>query len=383
MSDPNSDSLHRYAPNSGSLHRYAVVVAGGSGTRLWPLSRRDLPKQMQSLMSDKSLIAETVARLRGVVPFENVFISTTENYRAQIAELLPEINQANFIVEPEARGTPAAFALFAAHVHGLDPEAVIFSLASDHAITEIDKFQQTMVHAFDYIDAEPGQVAMVGITPTRPDTGLGYIKARPAEQRGRPAATDPPLVLQVEKYIEKPSYDVAATYVAAGGYYWNSAYYCFRASTLLAAYTEAEPELVAATGEYLRTGDPAAYLSAPVRAHEIDLIDTVRYPLAVVPADFTWSDIGNWAALHRSLSALIGSEVVSANARDHIDVHSTGCLVVNGDDRVVVTAGLDDIAVITTHDAVMVINMKQLEGMPATMQELFARLRAEGKGELL
>lgn len=382
MSGPSSDHSHRHAPSSDPLHRYAVVVAGGSGTRLWPLSRRDLPKQMQSLMSDKSLIAETVARLRGVVPFENVFISTTENYRAQIAELLPEIDTANFIVEPEARGTPAAFALFAAHVHGLDPDAVIFSLASDHAITEIDKFQQTMVQAFDFIDSEPGAVAMVGITPTRPDTGLGYIKARP-EQVGRPGPAESAPVLRVEKYIEKPSYDVAATYVAAGGYYWNSAYYCFRASTLLAAYTEAEPELVAATGEYLRTGDPAAYLSAPVRAHEIDLIDTVRYPLAVVPADFTWSDIGNWAALHRSLSALIGSEVVSANARDHIDVHSTGCLVVNGDDRVVVTAGLDDIAVITTNDAVMVINMKQLEEMPATMQELFARLRAEGKEELL
>lgn len=361
---------------SASLHhRYAVVVAGGSGTRLWPLSRQDLPKQMQALMSDKSLIAETVDRLRGVVPFENVFVSTTANYRDKIAELIPDIADDNFIVEPEARGTPAAFALFAAHIHDLDPDAVIFSLASDHAITEIDKFQQTMVDAFCYIDSSPGSVAIVGIKPTRPDTGLGYIKVRPGDADQA--------VLSVEKYIEKPSYDVAATYVASGGYFWNSAYYCFKASTLLAAYQEAEPLLVSATGDYLKTGDPAAYLSAPVKAHEIDLIDTVRYPLAVVPADFTWSDIGNWAALHRSLSALIGSEVVSANARDHIDVHSTGCLVVNGDDRVVVTAGLDNIAVITTNDAVMVINMAQLDEMPSTMQDLFARLRSEGKGELL
>jgi mannose-1-phosphate guanylyltransferase len=310
-----------------------------------------------------------------VVPFENVFISTTENYRDKIAELIPDIAEDNFIVEPEARGTPAAFALFAAHIHALDPDAVIFSLASDHAITEIDKFQQTMVDAFDYIDSAPGSVAIVGIKPTRPDTGLGYIKVRPADL-GQP-------VLRVEKYIEKPSYDVAATYVESGGYFWNSAYYCFKASTLLAAYLEAEPLLVAATGDYLKTGEPATYLSAPVKAHEIDLINTVKYPLAVVPADFTWSDIGNWAALHRSLSAILGSEVVSANGRDHIDVHSTGCLVINGDDRVVVTAGLDDIAVITTRDAVMVINMKQLEEMPATLQDVFARLRAEGKGELL
>lgn len=357
-------------------HRYAVVVAGGSGTRLWPMSRQDLPKQMQALMSDRSLIAETVDRLRGVVPFENVFISTTENYRDKISELIPEIAPANFIVEPEARGTPAAFALFAAHIHNLDPEALIFSLASDHAITEIDKFQQTMVDTFDYIDSAPGSVAIVGIKPTRPDTGLGYLKVRPGDL-GTPG------VLGVEKYIEKPTYDVAATYVESGGYYWNSAYYCFKASTLLAAYQEAEPLLVSATGDYLKTGDPAAYLSAPVIAHEIDLMDSSKYPLAVVPADFTWSDIGNWAALHRSLSALLGSEVVSANARDHIDVGSTQCLVVNADDRVVVTAGLDNIAVITTDDAVMVVNMKRLEDMPATMQELFARLRADGLEELL
>ncbi len=362
--------------NPSTGHRYAVVVAGGSGTRLWPMSRQDLPKQMQALMSDRSLIAETVERLRGVVPFENVFISTTENYRDQISELIPEIDPANFIVEPEARGTPAAFALFAAHIQSLDPEALIFSLASDHAITEIDKFQQTMVDTFDYIDSAPGSVAIVGIKPTRADTGLGYLKVRPATS-GRQ------VVLGVEKYIEKPTYDVAATYVESGGYYWNSAYYCFKASTLLAAYQEAEPLLVAATGDYLKTGDRAAYLSAPVVAHEIDLMDSSKYPLAVVPADFTWSDIGNWAALHRSLSALLGSEVVSANARDHIDVDSTQCLVVNTDDRVVVTAGLDNIAVITTDDAVMVVNMQRLEDMPATMQELFARLRAEGKDELL
>jgi mannose-1-phosphate guanylyltransferase len=357
-------------------HRYAVVVAGGAGTRLWPLSRQDLPKQMQALMSDKSLIAETVDRLRGVVPFENVFISTTENYRDKIAELIPEIDDANFIVEPEPRGTPAAFALFSAHLHHLDPDAVIFSLASDHAITEIDKFQQTMRDTFAHIEAVPGSVAIVGIKPTRPDTGLGYIKVRPSDR-------DRPTALSVEKYIEKPSYDVAASYVDSGDYYWNSAYYCFTAATLLAAYQEAEPQLVAATGDYLKTGDPACYLSAPVKAHEIDLINTVKYPLTLIPADFTWSDIGNWAALHRSLSALIGSEVVSATGRDHVDVHSTGCLVVNGDDRVVVTAGLDNVAVITTPDAVMVIDLNKLEEMPATMQDLFARLRSEGKGELL
>jgi len=338
------------------------------------MSRHDLPKQMQALMSDKPLIAETVDRLRGVVPWENVFISTTQNYCETIARLIPDLDPANLIVEPEARGTPAAFALFAAFIHRLDPEAVIFSLASDHAITEIDRFQETVGRAFSAIEDRPGSVAIVGIKPTRADTGLGYIKVH---------SQDSGEVLTVEKYVEKPAYDVAATYVESGEFFWNSAYYCFRADTLLAAYADAEPRLVTAAATFLDYGDDTAYLSAPVRAHEIELIDSSKFPLVLVPADFTWSDIGNWAALHRSLSALLGTDVVSANARDHVDVHSSECLVVNGDDRIVVTAGLDNIAVITTADAVMVINMARLEEMPSTMQDLFERLRSSGKSDLL
>ncbi|MFZ2504273.1 MAG: sugar phosphate nucleotidyltransferase [Nocardioides sp.] len=359
-----------------SEHRYVVIVAGGAGTRLWPLSTSKLPKQMQALMSERSLIAETVGRLDGLIPIEHVFVSTTENFREQIAAQLPTLPPENLIVEPEARGTPAAFALFTSYILGIDPDAVIFSLASDHAITEIDKFQQTLDHTFDYIEAHPGELALVGIAPSRPDTGLGYVKARDV-------ISEEPLVYSVDKYVEKPSYDVAMTYLNDGGYFWNSAYYCFHARTLIAAYNDEDTRLVAQTAEYLKTGDPEAYLAAPVKAHEIDIIDTRKYPLALVPAEFRWSDIGNWAALHRSLAELMGTDVVSRNAANHIDVDSRDCLVLNTDQRVVVTAGLDNVAVITTDEAVFVVDMRQLEAMPSTMQELFKRLQFEGKGELL
>jgi mannose-1-phosphate guanylyltransferase len=361
---------------SAAKHRYVVIVAGGSGTRLWPLSRQKLPKQMQKLMSDKSLIAETVDRLTGVVPVDHVFVSTTLNYRDAIRRLLPQLPLENFIVEPEARGTPAAFALFSHHIYNQDPEAIIFSLASDHAITEIDKFQETMRQTFSYIEAHPGLLALVGIKPTRPDTGLGYVKVRAQ-------VAENPQVFSVEKYVEKPTYEVALTYLEDGDYYWNSAYYCFYASTLLNAYKDADKRLLEHTGAYLQSGDPVAYMAAPIKAHEIDIIDTAKYPLVVVPADFTWSDIGNWAALHRELASLMGTDVVSRNTAQHVDVNSHNSLVVNTDGRMVVTAGLDNVAVITTEDAIFVVDMKQLEEMPETMQELFARLRDEGKEGLL
>ena len=159
-------------------HRYAVVVAGGSGTRLWPLSRKSLPKQMQALMSDRTLIVETVDRLRGVVPDDHIFVSTTVNYGEAIRDLLPEIPRDNVIVEPEPAGTAAAFALFTYTLHERDPDAIVFSLASDHAITEVDRFQSTMRACYAFIEEHPAHVALVGIRPTRPDTGLGYIKVR-------------------------------------------------------------------------------------------------------------------------------------------------------------------------------------------------------------
>lgn len=353
-------------------HRYAVVVAGGSGTRLWPLSRKALPKQMQSLMSDRTLIAETVDRLRGVVPLEHVYVSTTENYRASIQELLPEIRQENFIIEPESRGTPAAFALLAERLHRLDPEAVVFTLASDHAITEVDKFHETMRTSFAFIEANPTWLSIVGIAPTRPDTGLGYVRAHETIQ-------DSPLVLRVEKYAEKPTHEVAQSYLESGNYFWNSAYYCFRADTLLAAYARADDRLVQAAAAYLDSGDPADYRRAPVAVHEVDIIDTTMTPLALVPAHFTWSDIGNWAALHRSLSELVGSDVIARNSKQHTDIGSSNSLVLNTDDRIVVTAGLDHIAVISTDDAVLVVDLQRLEEMPSIMKELLTKLRAEGK----
>jgi mannose-1-phosphate guanylyltransferase/mannose-6-phosphate isomerase len=351
--------------------RYAVVVAGGSGTRLWPLSRRHLPKQMQPLMSDRTLIAETVDRLRGVVPPENVFISTTDNYRQMISDQLPDIDAANFIVEPEARGTAAAFALLANHIYRLDPEAVVFSLASDHAITDIDRFQQTMLRAYELIEREPQFVAIVGIRPTRPDTGLGYIKGR------RVDATDEN-VFRAEKFVEKPTREVAQGYLDSGEYFWNSAYYCFRVSTLLKAYDDADPSLVRATAEYLDTHDPAAYRRAPTKVHEMEIIDSTKFPLAVIAAEFQWSDIGTWVALHRALSERGGTDLVSKGR--HRDLGSSHCLVLNDDDRVVVTVGLNNVAVIATSEEVLVFDMLRLEENAEAMQSFVARLQGQTDG---
>ena len=203
-------------------------------------------------------------------------------------QMLPQIPEENFIVEPVARGTAAAFALFTSVIYDRDPDALVFTLASDHAITEVDKFQKSVRKAFEHIEQHRDRLAFIGITPTRPDTGLGYIKVR--------GQSESPGILSAEKFVEKPSLEVATGYVDSGEYVWNSGYYCFAAATLLKAYEEADPRLVESARAYLASGDVADFENAPEKVHEIEIIDAGRYPLVVVPADFRWSDIGNWQA---------------------------------------------------------------------------------------
>jgi mannose-1-phosphate guanylyltransferase len=327
-------------------HRYAVVVAGGAGTRLWPLSRERLPKQIQTLTGEKSLIAETVERLRGVVPAEQIFVSTTRNYAAMIKEQLPAIPSGNFIVEPEAHGTSAAFTLFAEELFQRDPAAVVFSLASDHKVTEVERFQATMRESFEFVEAHPEQIALVGIKPTRPDPELGYIKARRAvvdkAHHARP----------VEKFIEKPRISTARVYLTSDDYYWNAAYYCFTAKTLLEAYDDADPSVVEAVRRYRSTGDPADYLAAPRKVHEIEFIDSGKYPLAVIPAEFAWSDIGNW---HSLIALLEHEDDNEANDPSlYVNVASENCRVRATGDRVVVTVGVDGASVFSNEDGLIV-----------------------------
>lgn len=329
-------------------HRYAVVVAGGQGTRLWPLSRRNLPKQMQKFVSDKTLIDETVDRLKGAVKPENIFVSTSGEYAAKIKELLPSIPAENIIVEPVTRGTSAAFALFASTIYRRDPEAVIFSLASDHAVTGSDEFQTAMHETYGFIEEHPNNIALVGIKPSRPDAGLGYIKIDEVFQQN-------PLVYTVEKYVEKPSLAVAKSYLKTGEYYWNAAYYCFKAKTLIEAYKDADPEIIKWTDRFINDGDVEAFMKVPIKLHEIEIIDSKKYPLALIPADFKWSDIGNWQALHNLLAEFDGNDMVHQGG-EHIDVDSTNCLVMSTDERLIATVGLDNIAIISTDDALLVLN---------------------------
>lgn len=317
---------------------------------------------MQKFVSDKTLIEETVDRIAAVIPHANIFISTTQNYADKIAKLLPSIKSENIIVEPDRRGTTAAFALFSNVIHSRDPEAVIFSLASDHAIADPTPFQQTITDSYDYISQNEQSIALVGVKPTQPDTGLGYIKVDSL-------LSENPKIYSVEKFVEKPKLNVARKYVESGEYYWNAAYYCFKAATLLAAYDEADPEIGACVGRYLESGNVDDFMCTPEKPHEIEIINAKRFPLVLVPGSFTWSDIGNWSALHDLLADASGHEKkMVSNGTKHVDIDSEHCLVVSNDDKkVIATVGLKNIIVVDTEDALLIMDKGHNQDIKAAL----------------
>lgn len=351
-----------------STHNYAVIVAGGSGTRLWPVSRKELPKQMQNLVSEHSLLEDTYERLLGVYDADHILVSTTANYVDKIRSILTDIPEDNFVVEPTAKGPALAFALFAEVLYRRDPEAIVFSMASDHAIAENDAFQEVLRQAHSYVAEYPEHIALVGVKPTRPDTGLGYIKVDAVVQEN-------PRVYSVEKFVEKPSYPVAKKYAESKDFFWNVAYYCFSAKTLLHAYTEASPESVTGVQQYLDTKVATHFDNAPIMPHEIEVINTQKFPLVLIPAAFTWDDIGNWSALHDLLADANGDDSrVVAHTSHHIDVDSQGCMVRSENrQKLIATVGLENIVIVDTEDSLLVMHKDHSQDIKAVIEEIKKR----------
>ena len=213
-------------PSAKHKHSYAVIMAGGSGTRLWPISRQAKPKQFQSFTSLQTMIQETFARVAHVVPQENIFVSTTKNYREMVLAQLPEMTEERLILEPNARNTAPAIALVAATIALVDPAAVIATIASDHAIENPEEFSATINAALILAAGHRDTLITIGINPTHPDTGLGYIKM------GEELATvSGKRIFTVAAFKEKPDRKTAEEYLAGWEYLWNAGYFIFAAES--------------------------------------------------------------------------------------------------------------------------------------------------------
>jgi len=340
---------------------YAVIMAGGSGTRLWPLSRKNKPKQFQPLISEKTLLQETYDRVKNFLPDEQIFISATPEYEAEILKQLPSLPKDNCIIEPCARNTTAAHGFIAFNLLNRDPDAVFTTLPSDHAIQDLNAFIEANLAAFETIKKYPEKLVTLGINPTAPETGLGYIKM------GKDFETiNDQKVYKIESFIEKPDLETAKKYVADWGYLWNSANYFFRADTLLNLIKKYRPasynilkeinDLTLNKGKF--EDIKALYETIDKEQLADSVFEQKDLESLVVPANLGWNDVGNWGAIYDLLSKSQNIDLITKG--NHIDHHSQDCLVY-GDKKLIATLGLKDIVVIDSPDAILVTTRQEAQ----------------------
>lgn len=341
-------------------HYYAVIMAGGEGSRLWPLSRQSRPKQMVQLGSDGTLFQVAVNRLRAIFSIDHIFVVTVADQAEGLQSQCPEIPLENYLLEPTPRGTASVVGLAALALRQLDPQAVMAILAADHLIQNEAYFHRLLSDG--YALAKDGHLVTLGIHPTYPATGYGYI------QRGAPLDGYDFIAYEVQHFKEKPGLETAQGFLARGDHYWNSGMFIWRLDRIWDAFRQLMPELVEKLELIAQDwGTPAQqetlYQTWPaIKPQTIDYgIMEKADRVVVIPAvDLGWNDVGSWESMFEVFSPdSAGNIVLDAG---HLGIDTTNSLVVSDHTgRLVVTLAVDDLIVVDTQDAVLVCSRKNAQ----------------------
>jgi mannose-1-phosphate guanylyltransferase len=346
---------------------FAIVMAGGSGTRLWPLSRRRSPKQLLALTGETSLLQQTVARLGGLLKPHDIYVITSAAHVRATQEQLPQLPPDNVLGEPLARSTAVAAGLAIALARR-ESDEVALVLPADHFVADDAAFQEALREAAR--TAERGYLVTLGVTPKHAATGFGYVKVGERLHEALPTAL-------VERFVEKPGAGEAQAFLDEGGFLWNAGVFVWRVYAFRQALERFQPELAAAFDRIAGLHRTPGWMSEvreilePIPAVTIDT--GIAEPaaregrVAVVPMDAGWSDIGSWSALLEALSATSGASLVASGR--HLDRGSQRVLVHAGD-RLVVTVGLEDVIIVDTPDALLVCSRDRAEEIKPMLDEI-------------
>jgi mannose-1-phosphate guanylyltransferase len=353
---------------------FVVVLAGGAGTRFWPSGRRARPKQLLPITGGRSMLAETMARCAPLAPPERRYVVTNEVQADATRRECPELPAEQVVAEPAMRNTAAAIGLAAVHIERRDPDAIMIVLPADHHIAPQDKFLSCFLAAVARA-AEAPSLLTIGIQPTGPATGYGYIEA------GAPVTTSgghP--VLRVESFVEKPDAGRAQRFVESGRYFWNAGTFVWRVRTLLEAFDALLPGHAAVLrdirarldrGEGLDAKDYERFESVPIDKGIMEKASNVE----VIPSTFSWDDVGSWLAVDRLHPRDAQGNVVRG---DHVGIDTRNCIVV-GRGHLVATVGVEDLIIVHTPDATLVCSKDRAEDV----KKIVERLQAKGRTELL
>ncbi len=349
---------------------HAVIMAGGGGTRFWPRSRAQRPKQFLTLVGDRSLLQQAYDRLEVVAPSERTWIITSAMHKGPVREQLPQLPENQIIGEPCGRDTAPCIGLGAALIARQDPEGTMVVTPADHVIEPTAQFHRALNAAVKQLEETPQSLMTFGILPTFPATGYGYI-----HWQGNATTIQGVSIYKVSSFREKPTFEIAEQYVASGEYFWNSGIFVWKAQTILQALKEQTPDIHSAV---MRIADswgtdafPTTFQREYEALHKISIDFAVMEharDVLVAQAPFQWDDVGSWLALERMNPQDSDGNTVLAN---HLGLRTKDCVIAGNPEMLIATIGVNNLLVIQDGDAILVAD-KRDEG---TVKKLVETLK--------
>jgi mannose-1-phosphate guanylyltransferase len=349
---------------------YVVIMAGGTGTRLWPVSRRSRPKQFQPLLSPRAMLVDTYERVLPLTAPERIYVVTGADFADLVRSQLRDVPPENVLGEPVGRNSAPALTLAVARIARRDPHGIVLASPADSYIGDAAAY-------LDYIDvaaeaALDGFIVTLGVIPSHPETGYGYIR------RGHRLSVVGG-AYRVDKFTEKPDPQTAERYLADGGYYWNMGHFIFRASTFMESCSKHLPEVAAKMKELAALDHPSqeqlvqAYERMPSISIDYGIAEKEE-DMAVVPTAVEWSDVGTWRAV-KEIAGRHGS--LDMRPEDHIGVDTKNCFVMASSGRLVVTIGIQDCVIVDTEDALLILQEDKAQEVREALEEIEKRGRDE------
>lgn len=354
---------------------WAVIPAGGSGTRLWPLSRSTRPKFLLPLLGQESLLQQTFERLRGLTDPERILVICGPAHAAAIARQLPELPAANIIIEPAPNGTGPALALGTALIARQDPGAIVGSFHADHDVADTAAFHAAVLTAIEA--ARTGHLVTIGLTPTRPETGYGYIERTDQVL----LQTEHGTAFRAARFVEKPDIERAEEYVASGTFLWNAGMFTWRARALLAEIRRLQPALHDGIARIVDDWDSQSresttasiWATLPNITIDTGVMERAQ-KVAVIPAEMGWSDVGDW----HGLGEMIEQDALGNSVRgDLLQIDTSNSVIWSETGRMVAMVGLDNIIVVDTDDALLIIDRAKSQDVRQVVERLKAGMRDE------
>ncbi|MEY3192474.1 MAG: hypothetical protein RI982_245 [Bacteroidota bacterium] len=348
-------------------HHYVAIMAGGIGSRFWPMSRTAYPKQfLDVLNTGKTLIQWTYERYTQFIPAENIYIVTSEEYVSIVEKQLPNLPKENILAEPSKKNTAPCIAYISFKLAQKDPQATFVVAPSDHLILEQENFQKIVEQSLDFV-SNIKALATLGIMPTNPNTGYGYIQYEGLEvSKG---------VYKVKTFTEKPTIEIAASFLASGDFLWNAGIFAWKASTIIAAFEKYQPEMFE-----LFDGEKANFNTASEKQSiqkiypqcvniSIDIAIMEKADnVYVIPASFGWSDLGTWNSAYEAMEKdYFANAVASDNV---IVIDATKCMINAPKDKLVVVQGLDDFIVVDTKDVLLICSKEKEQSIKEYVAEV-------------